>query len=362
MIYLKNGFIFFLVYLSKILRIKCFAEVDSTAPRLLIVTTTGFGDTLWATPALRAIKKAYPKAFVTVLTSPLGQQVLAQNPHIDRLLTLPHGSFFKLPFLWKTLHSLRLETAFIFHLSQRPILPLCYFAKPKNIIGTEGLNKGLDRLLTHKLPRKYQHEILRRLDMLSLLGIPTSDIALEVFPSLQDKRRASHVFASLHLFSDLPIIAFNPGSKDIFKRWSPSAFIELGQKLYETCNAQILILGNQEEKALAEMIANAIPNAKNLAGLFSITELAAFLGYIHILITNDTGTMHLSFATQTKTIALFCPTDPHLCGPLMNSSSHVLQAPLACSPCLHRKCREPFCMLQLSPAALLQKVQHLLTS
>ena len=243
MLHLKNGLIFFLFFLSKMFRMKRFQKIKVDAPRILIISTTGLGDTLWATPSLRAIKTTYPKAFIVVLTSKVGEMVLSNNPHIDHLLTIPHNCLKKLPFLLKKLRSYRCDTALVFHLSQRPTLPLCYFAKPSTIIGTEGINKGLDYLLTQKLPKRYHHEILRRLEITETLGAKTSDLSLELFITHQEKAKAHSIFTSLNIPSNIPIIALNPGSKDRFKQWAPSAFIELGLLLHQNLNAQILITG-----------------------------------------------------------------------------------------------------------------------
>ncbi|MEI8300982.1 MAG: glycosyltransferase family 9 protein [Chlamydiota bacterium] len=340
---------------------KFFSKIEDDAPRILVVSTTGLGDTLWATPSIRAIKTTYPKALLVVLTSSLGKSVLSNNPYIDHLLTIEHNCLKQIPSLLKKLRNYRFDTTLVFHLSQRPTLPLCYFAKPSNIIGTEGINKGLDSLLTKKLPKRYQHEILRRLEITKTIGASTEDLSLEVYITQQEKDYAQSIFNSLNITANTPIIALNPGSKDRFKQWAPSAFIELGQKLHHNLGAQILVTGGTEEKQLAHHIAQNIPQAKTVSGLFSVKELAAFFSCLDIFITNDTGPMHLAFATKTKTIALFCPTDPHLCGPLGLSNVIVMQENQSCTPCLNKKCREPFCMLQISPDTILYKVQKLLS-
>lgn len=341
-------------------RMKPFPKIDNDAPRILIVSTTGLGDTLWATPSIRAIKTTYPKALLVVLTSNIGKTVLSDNPYIDDLLTIEHNCLKQLPSLLKKLRSYRFDTTLVFHLSQRPTLPLCYFSKPANIFGTEGINKGLDLLLTKKFPKRYQHEILRRLEIAETIGARTTDLSLELYITQKEKDYAQAIFTSLNIAPNIPIIGFNPGSNDLFKQWQPSAFIELGQILHHNLGAQILIIGGPKETHLANHIATNIPQAKTVSGLFSVKEMAAFFSYLDVFITNDTGPMHVAFATKTKTIALFCPTDPHLCGPLELSNVIVIKENKSCTPCLGKKCREPFCMLQISPETIFHKVKNLL--
>lgn len=356
----KNSLIFFLVFLSKMFRMKPFLKIDNNAPRILIVSTTGLGDTLWATPSIRAIKTTYPNALLVVLTSNIGKTVLSDNPYIDDLLTIEHNCLKQLPSLLKKLRNYRFDTTLVFHLSQRPTLPLCYFAKSSNILGTEGINKGLDSLLTKKFPRRTQHEILRRLEIAEAIGAKTTDLSLELYITQKEKEYAQAIFNSLNIASNTLIIAFNPGSHDLFKQWPASAFIELGQMLYHNLGAQILIIGGPKETHLATHIAKNIPQAKTVAGLFSVKEMAAFFSYLDIFITNDTGPMHVAFATKTKTIALFCPTDPHFCGPLGLSNVIVIKETKSCTPCLGKKCREPFCMLQISAKTIFYKIKNLL--
>lgn len=337
---------------------KRFHRIDPRAPRILIVSTTGLGDTLWATPAIKAIKTTYPQAFIAVLTSAIGKSLLSDNPYINRLFTIGHRCLLQLPSLLLSLRKERFDTALIFHLSQRPTLPLCYFAKPSTLIGTEGINKGLDSLLTLTLPKKYHHEIQRRLDIAAQIGAKTDTPLLEIYVNAKEKLHAKNFMTSLT--KQGPFIALHPGSKDRFKQWPPSAFISLGQRLQKELQAQILITGNLDEKPLAETLAQNIPFAINLAGTFSVREFAALLPYFDLFITNDTGPMHLAFATNTKTIALFCATDPNLCGPFEAKCARILYHTTTCNPCLGKKCREAFCLLQHSPQKIFDNVLSVL--
>jgi ADP-heptose:LPS heptosyltransferase len=276
----------------------------------------------------------------------------------DKLFTISHRCLLELPFLFKALRKERFDTVLVFHLSQRPTLPLCYFAKPSLIIGSEGINKGLDFLLTVKLPRKHQHEIQRRLDIVNQIGATTQQPLLEIFVNQKEKTTAKAFVESLPENSML--IALHPGSKDAFKQWAPSAFIALGQKLQKELHAHLLITGNSEEHALAQHISDAIPFSINIAGKFSIRELAALFPYLAVLVTNDTGPMHLGFATKTPTVALFSATDPHLCGPFAAKDAIVLYQKKTCHPCLGKSCRDAFCMLQHSPRDVFNHILTLL--
>src|SRR5580658_4690638 len=120
---MKNFFIKFLVNLyQSLFRAN---PKQTEAPRFLVVSTTGLGDTLWATPGLKALKCSFPKSYVALLTSSIGEEILKDNPYIDEIFVIKSSSLFSLLPLFRALRKRKIESALIFHVSQRPILPFC---------------------------------------------------------------------------------------------------------------------------------------------------------------------------------------------------------------------------------------------
>ncbi len=309
----------------------------------LVVSTTGLGDTLWATPAIKALREKHPHAYIAVLTTKLGKDVLSLNPHIDEI------------FLTKNFFSLKqkkFHTIYIFHTSQRLILPLCALLGSTEIIGTEGINKGLDDLLTQKIPQKYQHEVTRRCEIASV----KTDGGLEFFID-QKTQDQINSFLAKHTG---PFIGIHPGAKDKFKQWDPECFVKVGNMLRKKLGCNIFITGNEKEKLLAESIASQIEGAISLAGQFGLKATAALISKFSVMLANDTGPMHLAFAVNTPTVALFAPTDPHLCGPLPSAKAIVIDKAKTCRACLKKKCQEPFCLLQISPEEVYSAIIKLL--
>ena len=152
--------------------------------------------------------------------------------------------------------------------------------------------------------------------------------------------------AALKIPSYLPLIALHPGAKDGFKQWPPSHFIELGNRLTQSLGSSIIVTGAQSEKALVESIASKIEGATAATDL-PLLATAALIKRMDLMIANDTGPMHLAFAMRTPTIGLFAHTDPALCGPYFIDAAQTVSRKPTCSPCLKKKCREPFCLLQI---------------
>jgi ADP-heptose:LPS heptosyltransferase len=334
--HIKNFFIrFFIAFAKPFIR-------TNTGDRFLIVSTTGLGDTLWGTPAIRALRETYPAAYIAVMTSSLGKQVLQSSPHINEIFVVKEPPLFSLLKLFPTLIKRKISKVLVFHVSQRPLLPFCYLLGADRIIGTEKINKGLDFLLTDKLETKRIHEIERRLEVVEAAGAKVSSKLMEFFPSDEDHKKAQDLLPSG------VVIGLHPGAKDRFKQWPPSHFIQLGRQLKQKLGCQIVVTGTSAEKSLVEDIVKSIDGAVGIYEGVSISTLAALLGKLSLYITNDTGPLHLACATHTPTLALFTPTDPILCGPYFAPHVAVVQKKPTCFPCLKKKCHDPFCMLQIS--------------
>ncbi len=319
----------------------------------LIVSTTGLGDTLFGTPALRALKIAAPECFVVVLTSPLGKAVLQNNPHIDELIAISDPVLFSLPSLYRSLKKKKITDILIFHTSQRPILPMLCLLGAKNIIGIQGENKGLDNLLSICLPRTEIHEIQKRLRLVEAAGLNLENRPMEVF-------LPEETFPELFQAQG-PIICIHPGTQDLYKEWTESHFIALGKKLLEKGGTPTLyITGTTRERGKVERIAREIPGAIPLFSL-SLAALATLLRKTDLFIVGDTGPMHLGVALKTPTVALFGPTNPALCGPFLPQGKVVVLAKeKTCTPCLRKKCREPFCLLQIGVDAVYDAAKEIL--
>jgi ADP-heptose:LPS heptosyltransferase len=312
----------------------------------LILSTTGLGDTLWGTPAIRALRKSFPTSYIGVITSPIGKACLQHNRRIDELFVVKDPVLLNLFSLYRKLKKRGITHVLHFHTSQRPILPLASILGAAEIVGTHGINKGLDFLLTHALDHEEFHEIQRRLDIAAHVGSQTLDSSMELFLSQEDEKIAETFLADQHIPSYFPLIALHPGAKDGFKQWPVSHFIELGNRLVRNLGCRVVVTGTPAEKTLVTSIASQIQGAI-VATHLPLLAMAALIKRMALMISNDTGPMHVAFAMKTPTIGLFTPTNPKLCGPYFVESALQIAKKPTCSPCLKKKCREPFCLLQI---------------
>ncbi len=318
----------------------------SEEKRFLILSTTGLGDTLWGTPAIRALRECFPTSYIGVVTSPIGKALLQHNRKIDELFLAKNPLLPSLISLHRQLRAQKVTHILNFHTSQRPMLPLAAILGATEIIGTNGINKELDFLFTHSLDNDPVHEIQRRLAIVAQVGAHTLDSSMELSLSSEDEKSAEAFLEDLRIPSYLPLIAIHPGAKDSFKQWPASHFIELGNRLVQNLGCRIIVTGTPSEKSLIDTITS------HIVGAYSATHLpllatAALIKRMNMMIANDTGPMHLAFALKTPTIGLFTPTNPKLCGPYFIDSALAIAKKPTCTPCIRKSCKEPFCLMQI---------------
>ncbi|MGB9700384.1 MAG: glycosyltransferase [Thermodesulfobacteriota bacterium] len=333
--------------------------------RFLIITTTGIGDTLWGTPAIRALKEAYPHSYIGVLTNRLGLEILQGNPRVDKFFIFDKGlkSVISWPWLLISLRQSNFHTAFIFHSSDRLIWPFCYLAGPNERIGIKGENKGLDFLLTKAVcPPSGLHGVEKRMYLLQQFDRHFSTVRypLELYLNGRDREAVKNFLRSQGINLKQPLIGLHPGAQKPFKCWPWERFVEVGLFLQQKYRAIIFITGNGKEQEIACKIANNIPQAIAVAGRFSLRETAALIERLNLFITNDTGPMHIAFALGTPAIALFAATDPAQCGPYLDQRPIVIYRQKTCHLCLGKKCTHPKCLEQITSEEVLAAAEILM--
>lgn len=310
---------------------------------ILIISTTGLGDTIWATPAIRSLKGAFPNARIDLLTTGLGKEALFHNPHLNEVYVITYQSLLSLrKILWRN----RYEAVLIFHASQRFIFPLSALIGARKTISTQHQNKGLDRLITDLIPAAPIHEIERRFRLVEVLYPKIERGPLEI-PIQEDEMQEALFFLKKSGWDGKqPLVVLQPGAKDHFKLWPAEYYIETAHALAHI-SPFFLITGSMSEAAFVKNIARDIPNSIPLFGQISLRSLICLIHRADLMITNDTGPMHLAFSQNTPTIALFAPTDPRFCGPYFAQTAFVISKRRTCIPCLKKRCRDPFCMRQI---------------
>ncbi|MFC2163671.1 lipopolysaccharide heptosyltransferase II [Acidobacteriota bacterium] len=200
------------------------------------------------------------------------------------------------------------------------------------------------------------HHLHYYLNLASKLGMEPGPIKLHYPLPDEDKAQAKNLLSSLSVNQDKTIAILSPGaSYGPAKRWPAGYFSKLAEQLQETFDAEILIVGAQDETELAEAIASPMKKKPVLlTGKTNLNQLAGVIAQAAFFVTNDSGPMHLANALHTPVVAIFGPTDPRWTRPYQEPAV-VLKKEVPCWPCFYRNC--PYahqCMTQIAPEEVVQ--------
>lgn len=225
--------------------------------------------------------------------------------------------------------------------------------------GVEDLREGAPAFydLAVARPTPETHAVEWYLEVLRRLGVPTGR-RFEWIPSRQGIQAAVR--------QKWPVngglwVGFQPGARWTNKRWPLEHYVVLARRLLaEFVDLRIAVLGGDDDTVLGEALASACgERCLDLTGRTSLAETIEWLRLCSLLVTNDTGPMHLAAAVRTPVVALFGPTNPHRTGPYGQIQS-VVRTSIECAPCMKSTCRhdEPLaCLTRLSPDIVFAAVQ-----
>lgn len=216
-----------------------------------------------------------------------------------------------------------------------------------------GYRKELRQFMLSKslpFPKDYQkmHLVDVYRNLLSLLDIKSKGSAPSLFLSEEEKANKEEKLFRLGINPKKPCIVISPGAAyGLAKCWLPERFRDLILKAYKQFpGADIALIGDASMHTLNENLITKAPRVLNLAGKTSIRELMLLLSHARVLVTNDSGPMHIASALGKPVLALFGSTSSERTGPYQKGV--VLQSKISCSPCYLRTCPIDFrCMKAL---------------
>ena len=334
------------------------------AKRILVFTTNWLGDALFLSPFLLALKENFAQSHLAVLLVPRVKEIFQNSPNVDEMIIYDEKDrslISRLGLIFK-LHKERFYTAFIIKPSlSRTLMLKC--AGIKQIIGFDNPKSGW--LLTVKIPPavKVMHKIDYFLNMLEYLDIKISRRKYEFFPSAEDKVYIQRLFLQKSIVRNLPLIVMNPGANWYPKRWPPENFAELIKRIKEKLPLNIAITGEDKDRDLAKMIIKESGREVfDFSGQTTLGQLGALMQEADIVISADSGPMHIAAAMGAKVIALFGPTLARITGPYPLGIHIIIQKDIGCEvPCYDKDCQDYRCMKAITVNEVEEKIMGLLT-
>jgi lipopolysaccharide heptosyltransferase II len=312
--------------------------------RILIRSSNWLGDAVMSVPAVRAIKGGRPDIHVTIAAPEKVAAMWKLIPEVNAIIPLPEGSLLSVVRLLK--QQMPFDVAILFPNSLRVALESWLSGIPRRV-GYRGhcRNWLVNQIVREpRKPRPPEHHSLRFLRIARECGAETektSNVQRATSNSqLSDSNQPSPINHHPLKIGLCPGAEYGPA-----KRWLPERFAEAAAKITEQSSAQWILLGTKNDAAMGEQIAAAIgDHCVNRIGQTTLDQLIDELRQCRLLLTNDTGTMHLAALLDVPVVAVFGSTEPRLTGPLGNGHT-ILRRHVECSPCFLRECPIDFrCM------------------
>jgi len=300
--------------------------------RIAVFRALFLGDLLCSIPALRALRRRFPAAEITLIGLPWARELVQRLPYIDRFESFPgYPGITEVPYdAARTEAFLAASQTYGYDLAIQlhgdGNVSNGFVADLQASISL-GYRRGVDDRLSVSLPfDAEEHEVRRWLRLIGLLGAATDDQRLECPTTSDEQDRARALLAQLPAM-DGPLIALHTGAKDPARRWPAERFAALGDMLAQQFGARLVLTGGDGERATTEAVRNVMHYpALDLAGATDLGTFAAVLQQLDLLVTNDTGASHLAAATATRSVVLFGPTRPECWAPLDRARHVVVDA------------------------------------
>ncbi len=334
--------------------------------KILVIAPSWVGDCMLMQPMLQRFTQRHSNCRIDVLAPPWTEQLLRQMPEVHDVLInpFPHGAL-QLGERYRLGRELRREgynQAVVTPNSLKSALVSFFAGIPlrTGFVGEMryGLLNDVRKLDKQVLPLMVERfaQLAEERDGVITRPLPNPKL------SVSDAQRDSALH-KLELTLNRPVAAFCPGAEyGPAKRWPPAYYADLAQRLVAQGYA-VWLFGSAKDKAVADEINNLSGDScTNLCGRTDLGDAIALLSCVKLVVSNDSGLMHMAAALERPILAIFGSSSPKFTPPLSDKAL-VMQLDLPCSPCFKRECPLGHfnCMKQLTPDSVWLKLQPLLT-
>jgi len=317
--------------------------------RILVFELNWLGDILFSFPFLRAIRKAFPEAYIACVVVPRYADLLVNNPWVNDVHALSDSN---------RITSLGEKVAFI-RMIRKEKYDTCFLLKPSRVktimaelagiperIGFKGKTANLTQEVEMPGGKLHRADVL--LSLAGAVGVTRADGNYEYFLTEEDREHASILVREAG-GGTRRTVAVNPGGNWEAKRWPPDRFAELaGKILGRFSDVEVMVTGGEKDIGLAEYIVSKVGSDRcfAVAGRTGLNTLAAVFEKCFLVISADSGPLHLASATGAATIGLFGPTTHKMTGPRGKGRNIIISKYVDCEiPCYVEKCdKDYFCM------------------
>ena len=370
------------------------------AVNILIVKLSAVGDVIHTLPSLAALRRCYPDADISWVVEEAAADLLTGNTDLNRVIVSGRKRWIRELRLGRIAAPLREMLAFFKEIRRRPYdlvidfhgllksAAIVLLSGGRRKLGYDSLQEGSGLFYNEKIPEQMgKHAVDRYLDFVRYLagdpdgrnaaclkGPPVFSIAVgeteqrriaalldehkEILNVADNRGGGTQAGGRREPQTGKPFIAVNPVALWETKLWEDEKFAELCDHIRQELGIGIILTGSDAgplERIRGQMKTEAV----NLGGRTTLRELACLYSQATLLVTTDSGPMHLAAAMGTPVVALFGPTNPARTGPY-GPGHRVIRRALSCAPCLRKRCDNPRCMTEISVKEVFDELKKVL--
>jgi len=336
---------------------------------ILIVKLSAVGDVIHTLPSLSALRELYPGAHITWVVEEAAADIIRNHPDLDCLIVSRRKGWQKeikagrirkpLREIKSFLHELRArdyDLVIDFHGLFKSAI-LVFLCRGKRKLGYDSYQELSGLFYGEKIPEDMtKHAVERYLDFPKFLGARIAHPVFQIAIGEENKEKVDQLLNSYQVSG--PFVVMNPVAYWDTKLWDDDRFAALCDRVFETYNLPVILTG-QKAPALEKIRLRARGGVVNLEGQTTLKDLAELYRRAALLVTTDSGPMHLAAALGTPVVALFGPTDPNRTGPY-GLGHIVIQASLDCVPCFRKSCQDMTCMTGITVDQVFDAVARVL--
>ena len=322
--------------------------MDGVSVNILVVKPSSLGDVIHTFPAVDLIRRCYPDAFISWVVNDSLVGVVELLPSVDEVIVFNRkrlgrlGHCHEFLFFLRELRQHKYDLALDFQGLFRSGLISFASGAPRRI-GFRCAREQAGLFYTEKvfLPANLKHAVDKNVFLVRSALEIAEPMQLPTLEANRDfVKGAQRLFSQHGLSEGGPLLAVAPASRWLSKTWPADFFAGVLDRVSSAVpSLRCWVLGTQEEQGVVESVIASCTNCRpcNLAGTTNIGTLTEMLRCSDVLLTNDSGPMHLAAALKVPTVAMFGPTDPELTGPY-GDNHHVFIGNCRQGPCFSRNC------------------------
>lgn len=337
--------------------------------KIFILKPSSLGDVVQALPVLRLIKLHHPHSEIFWWLDEALTPLLAGDPDLAGIIPF-HRKRWSSPWrwneVWTSVRQIRAHR-FDWVIDLQSLMrsgAVAWLANGAFTIGLDDAREGARGFYDVNIPRRSYatHAVDWYLDVLPALDVPVH----RNFVWLPERTSITQAVREKWHPDGARWIALQPGARWLNKRWPAEYFAAFARELAaEFSDVRFAIFGSTADQSLGETISRALPDrCLDLTGRTSLAEMIEWIRLCELMVTNDTGPMHVAAALGKPVVGIFGPTDPRRTGPY-GQTDRALQHPLPCAPCMKDSCRniKPLeCLHAIRPGEIVTRVAALLTN